>query len=447
MRLWDSGSGQIDEVVLDFTVGDDPQRDLQIVPYDCMASKAHAQMLEKIGVLSAAEMKALGGALHEACRAAEEGTFDIPRSLEDGHTALEYFLTERAGDAGKKIHTGRSRNDQVIMALRLWVRQRLLDLLDQGLSLARALCAQAARYRQTVMPGYTHTRQAMLSTVGQLFAAVAEGLTYDLQALQTPLRLANRSALGSASGYGVPLALDRVYVAQLLGLDGVDLNTIEVQNSRGKLELTVIFCLHQMSLTLSRFATDLIWFSSEAFGFFSLPEALTTGSSIMPQKRNPDVLELVRAVPASMMGRYVECAGVLHGLTEGYQRDLQHTKGPMLQSLSELSAVLRVMEHLVTQIEVHPERCSEALEAGIFATDRTYAYVRRGLSFRQAYHKVKGEPEGEKLDPVAALEQREHLGAPGQEQSEMLLKGVEGTHQEFQRYRDGAACAWALVGR
>ncbi|MEZ4653378.1 MAG: lyase family protein [Candidatus Eisenbacteria bacterium] len=311
MRLWDADGVDPDESLLAFTVGDDPVWDLQLLPFDCLASAAHARMLCEIGVIAPAELEPVLAALREARAESLAGRFRILPEHEDGHTALELFLVERAGEAGRRIHTGRSRNDQVIAALRLLVRERLVGLAARVADLAESLLTRSAEERTTPLPGYTHTRQAMPSTVGQLLAGVAEGLVHDLELFPGPLHWAHRSALGSGSGYGVPLPLDRERVAELLGLDDVDVNTVQVQNTRGKLEAATLGVLHQVSLTLGRFAADLVWFSSEAFGYFRLPVRLTTGSSIMPQKRNPDLFELARAVPASMLGRYVEVTATL----------------------------------------------------------------------------------------------------------------------------------------
>ncbi|MCA9726577.1 MAG: argininosuccinate lyase [Candidatus Eisenbacteria bacterium] len=448
MRLWDADGVDPDESLLAFTVGDDPVWDLQLLPFDCLASAAHARMLCEIGVIAPAELEPVLAALREARAESLAGRFRILPEHEDGHTALELFLVERAGEAGRRIHTGRSRNDQVIAALRLLVRERLVGLAARVADLAESLLTRSAEERTTPLPGYTHTRQAMPSTVGQLLAGVAEGLVHDLELFPGPLHWAHRSALGSGSGYGVPLPLDRERVAELLGLDDVDVNTVQVQNTRGKLEAATLGVLHQVSLTLGRFAADLVWFSSEAFGYFRLPVRLTTGSSIMPQKRNPDLFELARAVPASMLGRYVEVTATLHGLPAGYHRDLQRTKPPVLAGLREARALVEVMTTAVAGLEVDRAACAAALRDEIFATDRVYDLVRQGIPFRDAYRRVKeasatgsGSPEhsdprsqGDADAPLRAgdpalqarvptadfLASRTHLGAPGTEQEPLI---------------------------
>ena len=412
MTLWAADGVTVDDAILAFTVGDDPILDRALVPYDCLATGAHARMLAAIGVLTGAELDGALAALREVHAESEGGRFEIRPEQEDAHTALEQRLTERVGETGKKIHTGRSRNDQVIMALRLCARERLLGLAGAAGELIDALLAQAEDHRRTLMPGFTHTRQGMPSTAGLFFAAAAEGVVRDCEAFAPALAIASRSALGSASGYGVPLPLDREGVARLLGLDGVDIATLHAQNTRGRLEAATLFALHQLSLTLSRLAADLVELSSEAHGFFRLPQELTTGSSIMPQKRNPDVFELMRAVPSAMLARYTEVTGLLHGLGAGYHRDLQRTKAPLLAGLDEMDRVLRIATLAARRLEVDVERCARALRPEIYATDRALAHVRAGVPFREAYKRVKTEG-AEPLSPEEVLAPRTHTGAPG----------------------------------
>lgn len=440
MTLWAAEGIELNQTIVAFTVGQDPVLDRELLPFDCLASSAHAQMLAEVGLISAEDNEALQGALREAYALARRGELHIAPEQEDGHTALEHFLTQRTGEAGKRIHTGRSRNDQVIAALRLWAREVGLELLHQAEALVEALALRTDAHRHTLMPGYTHTRQGMPSSVGQLFGAIAEGLLSDMEAWQAPLTLAQRGALGSASGYGVPLPLNRIRTAELLGLHGVDVNTLHVQNTRGKLEASVVYALHQMSITLARFATDLTWFSSEAFGFFRLPAALTTGSSIMPQKRNPDVLELLRAMPSAMLGRYAEITSVLPGLGCGYHRDLQRTKAPMLHGMGEMRSALAIADHLVEELQVDESACQRALRDEIYATDRAYEQVRAGVPFREAYINVK-EQGAAPLSAQEVLSPRVHLGAVGTQQAPHLRERLDSWRAWAEPYRRGAAVA------
>lgn len=446
MRLWETSTTPVDAAVLAFTTGDDPRLDLELVPYDCLASAAHAEMLASIGLLSTADLASLKAALREAFEAARAGRFEIRPEQEDAHTALEEFLTVRCGEAGRRIHTGRSRNDQVLAALRLLTRERLLEVADLVLELVSRLAEKAHAWHRAPMPGYTHTRRAMPSTAGHLLAATAEGLLRDLEALQPALQAASRGALGSAAGYGVPLPLDRELTARLLGLDGPDVTTLYVQNTRGRFEGLALFGLHQIALTLGRLATDLVWFSSEAHGFFRLPIELTTGSSIMPQKRNPDVFELARALPASLLARYVEVTSLLQGLPAGYQRDLQRTKGPLLTGLAQVRGALQVMTLAATRLELDEAACRAACTPELLATDAALARVVAGVPFRDAYREAKADPTGgaEPLDLDAALAARTHTGAPGADPLPYLADLAAEATSHLQRYADGSKTAREL---
>ncbi|MCB9464402.1 MAG: argininosuccinate lyase [Candidatus Eisenbacteria bacterium] len=444
MQLWHADGLTVDQAVLEFTVGEDPVLDKELLPFDCIASAAHARVLEEMDLFEGDEFERISAALREAFAKSINGEIPIPIEQEDAHTALESFLVSKVGEAGLKIHTGRSRNDQVIQALRLLVRERLLELADRCSELVEELIEAHHLHHRTLMPGYTHTRQAMPSTVGQLFGAAAEGAIRDLETLALPLAKTNRAALGSASGYGVPLPMLRKRIPELLGLDSLDANTLFVQNTRGHLESSAIFSLHQMAITQSRFAADLILFSSEAFQFFQLPVAITTGSSIMPQKRNPDVLELIRALPASMLARYVEVTGTLHGLGSGYHRDLQRTKGPLLVALAEMARVLVLLRTTVREIEVNDSACEAALDPSIFATDHVYRMVLDGTPFRTAYQAVKKEPPAS-LEKRDILDGRTHVGAPGTDHSAAFRDLLSSVGSGLERFRRGAAEARLLV--
>jgi argininosuccinate lyase len=412
-RLWDRG-GAIDEAITRFTVGRDPELDLRLLPHDALASAAHATMLGEIGVLKAEEVEALVGELAAIARDTREGRMAIAREDEDGHTAIENRLTAKLGDAGRRIHTGRSRNDQVIAALRLWGREMVLSQLGALLDAAERLLALAEEHREVAVAGYTHTRQAMPSTMGFLFAAHAEALLDAVPWLRTAYDHVNRSPLGSASGYGVALPLNRARVAQLLGFREVQRNTLAVQNDRGKTEYLLLGAALAPALDLGRLATDLIWFSSEELGYVRLAEEVTTGSSIMPQKRNPDVLELIRAAGARLRSRHAEIAAVYAPLASGYQRDLQLTKEPFLEGMVGALDILTAMRPVLDSLEVDPERCRAALQKSIAATDALYRRVAAGEPFRTAYKAVAADPEAAvNLDPADAWRLRTYEGAPG----------------------------------
>jgi argininosuccinate lyase len=428
-RLWEKGD-PLSAVAERFTVGRDPELDLALLPYDALGSAAHAVMLAKIGVLSDDELTSLLGELSAIASDARQGTMEIRRSDEDGHTAIENRLTERCGDAGRKVHTGRSRNDQVIAALRLWGREMVLALTGAVLDRAEQLVDLGQEHGSTVVPGYTHTRQAMPSTVGHLFAAHAEGLLDAVPWLETAFGHLDRSPLGSASGYGVGLPLDRRLVSDLLAFSRPQVNTLAVQNDRGKTEMLVLGAALGPVADLSRLATDLIWFSSEELGYVSLSVDVTTGSSIMPQKRNPDVLELARAGAARLRAQHAEAAAVFMPLASGYHRDLQLTKQPFVEGLQGALDLVRVFEPVLAGLTVHPERCRAALTTAIASTDEVYARVREGEAFRDAYRAVGAEPDAVREGADVSWRRREHLGAPGV---------VDEAHAERNRERIAAA--------
>ncbi len=412
-RLWDKGE-PLDKSVERFTVGRDPELDRGLLPFDALGSAAHAKMLCKIGILSKEELRLLLAELAVIYEEARQGQFEIRPSDEDGHTAIENRLTSKLGQVGRKIHTGRSRNDQVIAAVRLFGRQALIDVFGELLSVAELLVDLAETHKEVSLPGYTHTRQAMPSTLGFLFAAHAEGITDAVPWIKTAYHSLNRCPLGSASGYGVPLALDRLFVAQSLGFESVHVNTLAVQNDRGKSEYLVLGAMGGAMIDLGRLASDLIWFSSEDFGYIKLNHNVTTGSSIMPQKRNPDVLELIRAGANKFRCRQTEAAAVLATLTSGYHRDLQLTKEPFLEGLKLALEMFQATRTALDNLEVNASRCRSAMVKSIGATDIVYGRVAEGEAFRTAYQAVAADLDGAVADdPTEFWRKRTHLGAPG----------------------------------
>ncbi len=408
-RLWDKGDA-LDAAVLRLTVDRDPELDLELVEWDCLASAAHATMLETIGVLEAEELADVRRELGVIRDEVREGRFTIALDEEDCHTAIENRLTERLGEAGKKIHTGRSRNDQVIAALRLWGRAAVLDQIDGVLATVEALLTLAEENAEVTVPGYTHTRQAMGTTLGHYFEAWAENLLDDLPWLWTALGHLDRSPLGSASGYGVGLPLDRELVSDLLRFERPQANTLAVQNDRGKSEYLALGAAAATATDLGRLASDLIRYSSEEMGFVRLATKVTTGSSIMPQKRNPDVLELIRAGAARLRSRQAEIGSVYGSLTAGYHRDLQLTKEPFLVGMRSLVDMLTALGPVLASLEVDAERCRAALLPSTGATDAALERVREGVPFRTAYREAA---EGAGEVDAEAWRQRTHLGAPG----------------------------------
>ncbi len=445
-RLWEKGE-PLDPVVERFTVGDDPELDRELVAWDALASAAHAVMLAEIGVLTAAEREGLVRELAAIAAEAGQGRFAIARADEDGHTAIENRLTERLGDAGRKVHTGRSRNDQVIAALRLWGREALLAAAAALLDVVERLLALADAHRETAVPGYTHTRQAMPSTLGHLFAAHAEGLLDAVPWLRTAFAHLDRSPLGSASGYGVPLPLDRRRVAELLAFGGLQVNTLAVQNDRGNTEALVLGAVAAPVSDLGRLAHDLILASSDELGWITLAPAVTTGSSIMPQKRNPDVLELVRAGAARLRARAAEVAAVYAPLPSGYHRDLQLTKGPFLAGLSAAVDACRVFAVALDGLTVHSERCRAAVQPATAATDEAYRRLAAGTPFRTAYREVAADPAGSvEGEPADTWRTRTHEGAPGALDTTADRRRLEEARAWVGETEARIGRAWGLLG-
>jgi argininosuccinate lyase len=410
-RLWDT-EGALDPEVLAFTVGEDYVLDLSLVPFDVAASIAHAEGLARIGVLTAAETRRLVPALRRIARDWHRGKFAIAPEDEDVHTAIENRLVARLGAPGKKIHAGRSRNDQVAVALRLLAKHRLIDSALAALDLARDLLAFAARHAAVPMPGYSHTRQAMPTTVGHTFASYAEGLLDDLDALEAAYQTNDRCPLGAAAGFGAALPLDREFVARRLGFAAVQVNTLGAISGRAKAQWLALVAATALTQTLARMAADVIAFSDEAHGFLLLAPSIATGSSIMPQKRNPDVFELIRASAVRVAGACETVRATASGLGSGYHRDAQLTKEPFVVGTHVALESLRVARVALAGLSVNVPRCREALVPGIFSADRATALAARGVPFREAYRRTKAAPP-EMGDAMATVRARTSTGAPG----------------------------------
>ncbi|MDC0683297.1 argininosuccinate lyase [Sorangium atrum] len=412
VRLWDKG-GATDAQMLRYTSRDDWQLDQRLLAYDLRATVAHVRGLARIGVLSEAERDALVRELEVLEAQNEAGELRLTEDDEDGHSAIEAALVARIGDAGKKVHTGRSRNDQVLVATRLYERDALDELAENATAGARALLDLARREAETPMPGYTHLQRAVPSSVGYWAASFVEGLTDAIDVVRATRALVDRCPLGGAAGFGVNLPLDRVGVARELGFAGVALNPLASQTSRGIIEAQILAAAWQVMAVSRRLAWDLSLFAMSELAFIRLPEAFTTGSSIMPQKRNPDVVELMRAACSVVQGALAEVQSIV-ALPSGYHRDLQLTKGPTMRGLDEALATSRLLPRLVEGLAFDRERMARAITPECFATDRAVELAVEGVPFREAYRKVAAEiaalPAG---DAAASLRARVSLGAPG----------------------------------
>ncbi len=407
--------GTINPDVLSFTEGKDPILDLALAEVDCIGTAAHVTMLSKMPVspviFSAEQRRAVIAALNEIIAIARSGAFVITAEDQDVHLAVERMLTDRLGDLGRRVHTGRSRNDQVAVDLRLHARGELLGLTAETATLAQALLDFAQKHHATPMTGRTHLQPAMPSSIGMWASAYAETLLDDLLVLDAARAFNDRCPLGSAAGYGVPLPIDRALTARLLGFDQPHHNVFHASNARGKNESVILGALTQIMLTLSRLAEDLILFSMPEFGYFILPRELCTGSSIMPQKYNPDVLELIRAKAALLIGQSTAAAVIVKALPGGYNRDLQDTKELYMEGLRTTRASIRIMTLMATSLQIDPERLRAGFTPGVFATDRALELVASGMPFRDAYHEVRNNLEAlQSADPDAAIACKTHLG-------------------------------------
>ena len=410
--------GAIDPDVLAFTVGQDPVLDLRLAEWDCYGTAAHVTMLSRMKVRPKLFTKEeCAAVLHELAKirdAARAGTFRITEEDQDCHLAIERTLTERLGDLGKRVHTGRSRNDQSATAIRLFVRDQLDGTVGELLDLAEALVRFGKRHRTLPMVGRTHLQPAMPSSVGVWAGAYAEELVSDdWWHLDGASNAADSCPLGSAASYGVPLPIDRNLTAKLLGYNAPVANVLAAGYSRGKVEAGCVAALAQVMVTLSRLAQDLILFSMPEFGYFSLPKEFCTGSSIMPQKYNPDVCELVRSKAAQVCGLSATANAILVGMPGGYNRDLQDTKKLVVEAFDTTRASLRILKRLVGGLKAHPDRLRAAFaDPGVFATDRALELVAGGMPFRDAYHQVRDHLEDLRgMDPDAAIAKKTHLGA------------------------------------
>jgi len=423
--IWDKGRSDIDERLMRFLAGEDVRLDQHLLPYDIRASIAHVNGLQRIGILDGTESAALVAALRELDKLAARGQFVLDDRYEDGHSAIESFLTERLGDAGRKVHTGRSRNDQILVATRLYLRDHLDRLAAVSLNIAEHFLERAAGDERTPMPGYTHLQRAVPSTIGLWCGAFAESFLDIASLARTTREWINTCPLGTAAGYGVNLDLDRQGVSDELGLDRLQFNAMYAQNSRGRFDLAALHALHQALLEVRRFAWDLSLFTTEEFGFVRLPDRFTTGSSIMPNKRNPDVVELLRASCGIVEGAMTELASVL-ALPSGYQRDLQATKEPLIRALSRGLAALAILPDLVASMEFDRARLREAMTPGMFATDRAIELASEGMPFREAYRQVGKEIDAMTALPIdESIAKRTSLGGSGNLGLDVLRQRLE----------------------
>lgn len=387
MKLWEKGYSLNGEIEA-FTVGNDYLLDRRLVRYDCIASMAHARMLGRMGILSAKESREIIAALGEIIELDSKGEFKISPGDEDCHTAIEGYLVDKLGDTGKKIHTARSRNDQVLTALRLYYKAEIKETVSLCKGFLSALSAFRKKNRKVPMPGYTHMRKAMPSSMGMWADAFSESMSDNIAMMEFLQDLVDQSPLGTGAGYGLPIKLDREMTRKLLGFRRLQKSPIYAQNSRGKFEASILHGLGQIMLDLNRLSSDIILFSMPEFGYFILPKEMTTGSSIMPHKSNPDVLELLRAKYHLLLSLESEVSGISGNLISGYNRDLQLTKEPVITGFDVAKESISVASLLLSKMKADKNRCEEGMSAELYSVQNAYSLVARGMPFRDAYKNV-----------------------------------------------------------
>ena len=428
-KLWQKNV-ELNKEIEKFTVGKDRELDVFLAPYDVLGSMAHITMLESINLLTSSELEVLLKELKNIYRLAESGKFVIEDGVEDVHSQVELMLTRKLGDAGKKIHSGRSRNDQVLVDLKLFSRAGIHSIAQESKKLFDELQKQSEKYKNVLMPGYTHTQIAMPSSFGLWFGAYAESLADDMQLLLAAWRVANRNPLGSAAGYGSSFPLNRTMTTKLLGFESMDYNVIYAQMGRGKTERTIAFAIASIAGTISKLAFDACMFNSQNFGFIHLPTECTTGSSIMPHKKNPDVFELIRAKCNKLQTLPSQITAIMNNLICGYSRDLQTIKEVFMPAFGELLDCIRMTAYIVERTEVNEHILENPLYDPIFSVEEVNRRVIAGTPFREAYKQVGLEIEAGNFTPDKNIHHT-HEGSIGNLCNDKIADLMNATLGEF----------------
>lgn len=387
MKLWEK-KYQLNKEIESYTVGNDHILDQKLVKYDCKGSIAHVKMLNKIDVLSKDESEKLIMVLYEIIKLDNNDSFIIEQKDEDCHTAIENYLTNKLGNIGKKIHTARSRNDQVLTALRLFYKDEINDAIQLIDNLIKTLIILKENHGNICLPGYTHMRKAMPSSIGLWAESFIDSMKDNKNLLNYVYGLIDQSPLGTGAGYGLPIEIDRKMTAEILGFKKIQSNPIYVQNSRGKFECTILHGMSQIMFDLNKISSDLILFSMPEFGFFTIPVEFNTGSSIMPHKKNPDALEIIRANYHKTIGYEFTIKSIIGNLISGYNRDLQLTKEPVISGFNITKDSLNVMNIILENLKINQENCKKAMSKDLYATQEVYNLVKNGVSFREAYKQI-----------------------------------------------------------
>lgn len=428
-KLWEKNV-QLNKEIERFTVGRDRELDVFLAKYDVLGSMAHITMLESIGLLTADELKVLLSELRNIYKLADEGKFVIEDGIEDVHSQVELMLTRTLGTVGKKIHSGRSRNDQVLVDLKLYARDRLRAIAEASKNLFDELQIQSEKYKDVIMPGYTHMQVAMPSSFGLWFGAYAESLADDMQLLLAAYRITNRNPLGSAAGYGSSFPLDRQMTTDLLGFDTMNYNVVYAQMGRGKTERNIAFAMAGIAGTLSKLAFDACLFNSQNFGFVHLPAECTTGSSIMPHKKNPDVFELIRAKSNKLQALPAQIVAIMNNLPSGYSRDFQLIKEVFMPAFDELLDCLRMTAYIVSRTEVNESIIEDSRYDAMFSVEEVNRRVLAGTSFRDAYKQVGLEIEAGEFVPDKTVKHT-HAGSIGCLCNDRIAELMASTMKQF----------------
>lgn len=428
-KLWEKET-KVDLNIERYTIGKDAEMDMYLAKYDVLGSMAHIRMLESVGLLEKDELTVLIQALNCILEDIEKGDFSIEKGVEDIHSQVEMLLTQRLGDLGKKIHSGRSRNDQVLLDLKLFTRSAIKQLHDAVSDLFETLIAQSEKYATTLLPGYTHLQIAMPSSFGLWFGAYAESLIDDLELLEAAYRICNKNPLGSAAGYGSSFPLNRQMTTDLLGFDQLNYNVVYAQMGRGKMERSVSFALASIASTLSKLAYDACLYSSQNFGFIQLADAFTTGSSIMPHKKNPDVFELTRAKCNKIQSLPFQINGIVNNLPSGYFRDLQIIKELFLPSFDELIDCIRMTDRMMQQIHINEHILDDPKYTLMFSVEEVNRRTLSGMPFRDAYKQVGLEIESGQFNYEGTLK-HSHEGSIGNLCTEAIVRSKQEVTHKF----------------
>lgn len=428
-KLWEK-SVHVTEEIDRFTVGHDRELDLYLAKYDVLGSMAHVTMLHSIGLIADEELPVLLRELRAIYQVAESGNFVIEDGIEDVHSQVELMLTRKLGDMGKKIHSGRSRNDQVLVDLKLFTRDKIREVAEAVRDLFAELQQQSERYKNVLMPGYTHLQVAMPSSFGLWFGAYAESLSDDMLLLEAAYRMTNRNPLGSAAGYGSSFPLNRTMTTELLGFDSMDYNVVYAQMGRGKNERNVAFALAGIAGTVAKLAFDACMFNSQNFGFVRLPDECTTGSSIMPHKKNPDVFELIRARCNKLQALPTQVVMIMNNLPCGYFRDLQEIKEVFLPAFDQLLSCLRMATYIVARMRVNEHILDDARYDLMFSVEEVNRLASEGMPFRDAYKKVGLDIEAHQFTPNKEIHHT-HEGSIGNLCNDRIAALMQATYARF----------------